>query len=778
MNIFETAKSVSILDIAASIHGLQPEKQGSQLVGLCPFHADTKPSGTFYLETNSFHCFGCGATGSGIDYVIKSGLATTPKEAAEYIVKQWGLAVDNKCTKKAERPKKAEPFSLAEYAEKKKLPVDFLKDLGVKDGNDEWGKDAVITPYKLEDGSPGPVRYRYGWSRKDFKWQKGSKICLYGLDKLAGVVSGQVILVEGESDSQTLWLHGYQALGVPGAGNFKPEWTKLLFKFGKVYLHQEPDEAGQVFVTRIAGFLKESGYEGQILVFTTPGHKDPSELHQANPDEFNALFDPALAAAEEFAPEKIGKVPAATAGGTTSKTSTTPVADDFTLTDVGNGLRFVSIWGNDVRFNPAREIWLLFDDIRWVLDEVGRIMQLAKVTVRKIYADASAEPDDFRCKMLVNHATRSESISRLEAMLKAASTEDNIPVLPDQFDYNPWLLNVLNGTVDLQTGELLPHNRNDLITKLAPVVYDPDAACPMWTEFLEKIMEGNDNLIDFLQRACGYGLTSMTSEQVLFILHGTGANGKSTFVESVAHVMGDYAISTPIATFTVKRGDAIPNDVARLQGARFVSACEAEQSSRLAESLVKQLTGGDKITARYLHHEFFDFTPRFKAFLSTNHKPAIRGTDNAIWRRIRLIPFAYTVPEDERDRHLIEKLREESSGIFMWMLAGCLKWQRIGLGAPDEVLHATNSYRQEMDVLSDFIDECCIVNPIARAPAGDLYKAYSEWAERNGEYVLTRRQLSSQLSERGFVNDKGTHGWYFWKGLGLRAKEIYPTGVE
>jgi putative DNA primase/helicase len=437
---------------------------------------------------------------------------------------------------------------------------------------------------------------------------------------------------------------------------------------------------------------------------------------------------------------------------------------------VGNGQRFTAQWGNDVRFNPTQGSWLHFDGTRWVPDAVGKIMQLAKETARKIYEEASYERDDTQRKALVGHATRSESIARLEAMLKAASTEPGIPILPDQLDSDPWVLNVLNGTICLRTGYLLPHKRENLITKKAPVIYDPQAPCPRWTHFLQTIMQSMEK-IDFLMRACGYGLTGLTYEQVLFILYGVGANGKSVFCETISYVLGDYALTVPFSTFLVKRGDAIPNDVAMLPGARFVSASEGEQGSRLAESLVKRLTGGDKVSARHLHCEFFEFTPQFKAFLSTNHKPAVRGTDHAMWRRIRLIPFTYTVPESERDLRLLEKLKEESSGILMWLLAGCLKWQRVGLGAPAEVQQATDSYRQEMDAFSDFIDECCIVNNAARAPVSDLYKAYSGWAERNGEDVLTRRQLTSQLGERGFKTVQGTHGYYFFQGLGLRATE-------
>jgi putative DNA primase/helicase len=449
---------------------------------------------------------------------------------------------------------------------------------------------------------------------------------------------------------------------------------------------------------------------------------------------------------------------------------TREIAADYNLTDVGNGHRFADMWRGQFRFNYLAKAGLFYDGIRWVQDDVGKIRELAKETALEIYKEAARTSDPDRRKALASHAVRSESEARLDAMISLAESEPGIPVLPKQLDANQWLLNVSNGTIDLTTGKLLPHKSEDLITKLAPAEFDIGASCPMWTVFLDEIMQGNNNLIDFIQRACGYALTGDTSEQVLFILHGSGANGKTVFSETISHVLGDYALSTPMTTFLAKRGDAIPNDVAGLHGARFVSASEAERGSRLAEALVKKLTGGDKISARKLHQEFFEFTPQFKAFLSTNHKPSIEGTDYAIWRRIRLIPFGYTIPEYERDLHLAENLKEESSGILMWLLTGCLKWQRIGLGAPDEVLQATDTYRAEMDVLAGFISECCTVQGFARAPVGELYKEYCEWAERNGEKPLTQRKLTTQLVERGFMSSRGTGGYYYLKGIGILSE--------
>ena len=261
-------------------------------------------------------------------------------------------------------------------------------------------------------------------------------------------------------------------------------------------------------------------------------------------------------------------------------------------------------------------------------------------------------------RKLLSHAHRSESEARIKAMVSLARTEPEIRVLKhEDLDRDPWLLNVANGTLNLKTGVLESHSRNDLISRLIPIDYSEAAACPRWLSFLERVTEGDDELIGFLQKAVGYSLTGLTLEQVIFMLYGVGSNGKSTLLNIILELLADYGRQTGTETLLVKRGDQIPNGVARLAGSRFVSAVETESGRRLAEGLVKQMTGGDRMTARFLHHEFFEFQPTFKLWLAVNHKPRITGSDHAIWRRIRLIPFTLTVPESERDPDLTEKLK-------------------------------------------------------------------------------------------------------------------------
>jgi len=441
----------------------------------------------------------------------------------------------------------------------------------------------------------------------------------------------------------------------------------------------------------------------------------------------------------------------------------------FKLTDLGNAERLVALHGNDLRYCHAWKSWLIWDGVRWVVDRSNKVKLKAKETVRRIYLEASQADERDRIE-IARHATKSESEGRINAMISLAQSEPGIPIDPEELDKDPYLLTCVNGTIDLRTGQLLTHKRENLITQLAPVIYDPEAKCELWIRFLDRIMDGNENLISFLQKVVGYSLTGDTTEQCLFILYGTGANGKSTFLQAISSILGDYAKQTPVETLLVKKHlGGIPNDVARLKGARMVMASEAESGQRIAESLIKQMTGGDKLTARFLHQEWFEFLPTHKIFLATNHKPIIAGTDTAIWRRIRLIPFEITIPENERDRHLSKKLNRELSGIFNWALEGCLKWQNEGLGFPDEVRTATENYRDEMDVLNDFINDCCILHENAKVKSKDLYDEYIEWCERNGEKALSKRGFALKLKEKNFmparIGPQRARGWTglaFW----------------
>jgi putative DNA primase/helicase len=352
-------------------------------------------------------------------------------------------------------------------------------------------------------------------------------------------------------------------------------------------------------------------------------------------------------------------------------------------------------------------------------------------------------------------------------MIALARYELGIPVLPDELDPDPWALNCENGTVDLQTGQLREHDRADLITKLVPVAYDPEAEAPRFEKYLKEVLL-QDRVVGFVRRYAGYSLTGNTRERIFAILHGSGKNGKTTLVDLLQDVAGDYATTTDPETILAKRHQGVGNDVAALKGARFVASAEVERGRALAESKIKALTGSDTISARFLYAEPFTFKPEFKLWLSTNNKPEVGGTDDAIWDRIRLIPFTERFDGDRQDPELPDKLREERPGVLAWMVRGCLEWQRDGLGEPEEVRDATEAYRAEMDVLADFIGDRCVEHPDAWCRFSDLFEEYEEWCRESGETAKSKRKFGAVLKDRGFPPDKGAQNVSIRRGIALR----------
>ena len=450
----------------------------------------------------------------------------------------------------------------------------------------------------------------------------------------------------------------------------------------------------------------------------------------------------------------------------------------YHLTDLGNAERLVALHGQDLRYCHPWGKWLVWDGKRWQEDGTAEVMRRAKETVRLMYAEAANIEDKADREALINFAMRSEQSGRLAAMISLAASEEGIPILPKDLDRDPWLLNVANGTIDLRTGELRPHSRDDLITKLIPIEYDPMAKCPRWEQFLDEIMLGNKSLIYFLQRAAGMSLTGDTSEHVLLVLYGTGRNGKSTLLNTLLALMGDYGMQAAPDILMARRGDRHPTELADLFGKRLVVSIESEQGKKMAESLVKQLTGGDKIKARRMREDFWEFWPTHHLWLATNHKPQVRGTDIAIWSRIKLVPFSaqFLDGDPRQDKHLPKKLIAELPGILRWCVEGCLAWQEAGLGVPEEVNEATENYRAEQDIIAAFLNDCCVIMPTAKAAIRDVYKAYITWCEENGERPLSQRELGTRLVERGFNRYRGgATGNYLWRGLGLLADGEPPV---
>lgn len=454
--------------------------------------------------------------------------------------------------------------------------------------------------------------------------------------------------------------------------------------------------------------------------------------------------------------------------------------------DLGNAHRLAKLHEGDLLF--ARSLgWLSWDGRRYAVDELGLPARCAQSVARSIRVEsasakkraAKATTDSARDRLnkdsdrLWAWAAKSQFLRGLAAMLKVAECLPEFAVLPSVFDTDPMLLNAQNGTIDLRTGRLRNHDRGDRITKVAGAELRDDWGCPRFLEFLGRIFDGNEELIGFVQRAVGYSLTGGTGEQCFFLLWGqTGSNGKSTLLELLRHVAGDYALnSSPDVLMSQRGGRGPENDVARLRGARLVTASESGETRRLDEERVKRLTGGDTYTARFLHREYFEFRPQFKLWLAANNKPEIRGTDNAIWRRVRLIPFSVTIPPEEQDPELPAKLQKEAPGILHWAVQGCLEWQRRGLDPPPEICDATAEYRAEQDAVGRFIAERCTILEQLRVKTGHLYEAYVTWCQRSGETPIAKRSMGMRLKDDERFRDDRDGAGRWWVGLGLNADD-------
>jgi putative DNA primase/helicase len=442
----------------------------------------------------------------------------------------------------------------------------------------------------------------------------------------------------------------------------------------------------------------------------------------------------------------------------------------FHLTELGNAERIVYYHGNDLKYCNELE-WLIWNGKQWKEDSKRKIEALAAKTLRGLYTEAKSEEDRYRAKQLNDWAKKCEKRAiRINSILDARPM---VSVLKKDLDNHSFLFNCDNGVIDLKTGELRNHDRDLLLTKISPIPYEKDAECPNWQAFLESIfltVDGKPDyeLIDYLQKVVGYSLTGETTEQVMFFLFGNGRNGKSTFINVIQDLVGDYGKQTNSDTFIKKRNDSsINNDVARLDGARFVSAVESEEGQQLSEALVKQITGGEKMSARFLRQEYFEFTPEFKVFFTTNHKPIVKGGDNGIWRRIKLVPFTVTIPEDKIDKDLPKKLKEEMTGILRWAVEGCMKWQREGIKDPKAVKEATDGYREDMDILGPFIEENCTVHPAAKVEAKSLYENYTKWCNQNSEMELKNRSFYRQMEVRGYKKEKGAKNKTYILGITL-----------
>jgi putative DNA primase/helicase len=476
-----------------------------------------------------------------------------------------------------------------------------------------------------------------------------------------------------------------------------------------------------------------------------------TRLGQEYRDQVAARADPIAEAGTELAePSPNGQADAATP------------ATEHRLTDLGNARRLVELAGEDLRYCFPVRAWYVWDGRRWCPDATGAVMVRAKASAEALLERGLAAKDDGR-KRLVRHALDSQDEPALRRAVVLAQSEPGVPVLPGELDADPWLLNTPGGTVDLHTGEVRPARRGDLITKTTGAELDFAADSTAWDAFLARVLP-DEEVRSFVQRAAGYSLVGVTDEEVLLFVHGPSATGKSTFVESLSSAAGDYARRADFASFLAEgrrvSGGAARPDLARLAGCRLVTSLEVDDGRRLAVDLVKHLTGGDRVAARHLHQELFEFLPQFTLWLAANHRPRVPDDDAALWRRILQVPFEITIPEAERDPGVKAELRDPArSGpaVLAWSVQGALDWQARGLDPPEAVRAATAAYRASMDPLARFLEDCCVKGAGFWAGTLDLYGVYVAWAGRAGVHDSDRLSMEAFGTRLKAVPDVKEH---------------------
>jgi len=665
-------------------------------------------------------------------------------------------------------------------------------DLFVHDGRGSGGDGRqLVATYSYRDANGREAYQVVRYAPKDFRqrrpdgaggftWSmKDVKRLPYKLpDVLAS--KGDLYVVEGEKDVETAWKLGLPATcNSGGAGKWQEEFAYMLgidHREGRTVVVADDDppdrdgkRAGIEHARNVARSVVKAG--GRVAVIQLPKHDLTDYVESGGTAED----------VKRIAAEAADWTPPAAPPRIQREVHIPPDDGAPRLSETGNAIRFARKYGSIARYCSSWDKWILWNGSRWKMAEGGEEIELAKTIVVDLYAEASEEPDRDQREHVVAWAKSTDRLRTLANTVTLAHAIPGIPVTPAVLDADPFLLNVRNGTINLKTGQIQLHEKTDMLTKCAEVYYDPVATAPRWLQFLDEIMGRNQGLVDYLQRVVGYAMTASTREQVLFFLYGGGANGKSTFLRVLSDLFGrDYACNAPSELLLARNNGTPPHpaEKAYLFGKRLVCASEAGEGHRLAEALIKQLTGEDMITARRMYENFWEFTPTHKIFFAANHKPIVHGTDIAIWRRIRLIPFNMTFVGTDQDRSLVDKLKTELPGIMAWAVQGCQIWMRDGLKDPKEVLMATEGYRFEMDMISDFIETRCDMGDGYWATANEMYSNYCSWCDQNGEEPIKQRTFGLKLRDKGFIPAKGTAGIRIWKSVGIKT-QIHPnSGVS
>ena len=631
-------------------------------------------------------------------------------------------------------------------ARKQNVPVDELGPATAKWDYLDAAGHLLAVVYRYDP--PGQKKQFRPWDAKRRKMAPPDPRPLYNQPGIAS--AAQVVLVEGEKCAQALIDMGIVATTAMHGANAptdKTDWSALSGK--AVLIWPDRDKPGWEYATQAAQAILSAGAKSCHVLYP--------------PEDAVEGWDAADAIAEGF------DVATFLAHGPrlqmhdVADDSDPVVSSDESVwgTEDALALSFTRRYHRYWRYVAGWGKWLVWDGQRWRTEDTLAATDL----IRSVCRQTALRADNPRV------ATKLASAGTVSGVERLARADRRHAATTDEWDADPWLLNTQGGVLDLKTGRMRPHERTDRMTKITTAT--PGGDCQTWRQFIDEVTGGDKELEFYLQRMVGYALTGSTQEHALFFLYGTGANGKSVFVNTLATILGDYATNAPMDTFMETRTDRHPTDMAGLRGARFVAAIETEQGKRWAESKLKNLTGGDKISARFMRQDFFEFFPQFKLFVAGNHKPAIRNIDEAMKRRLHLIPFTITVPPERRDKNLQQKLLAERDGILAWAVQGCLDWQRHGrLKPPQRVVDATEEYFEAEDALGRWLDERCVRETCAKSLTAELFNDWKQWAEAAGEFVGAQRRFSDQLITRGLEKWRNGMGVRGFQGIGLKHPSI------
>ncbi len=625
---------------------------------------------------------------------------------------------------------------------RKDAPVDDLGPATAKWDYVDAAGSLIAVVYRYDP--PGRKKEFRPWDAKRRKMSPPDPRPLYNQPGLVG--ASQVVLVEGEKCAQVLIDAGIVATTAMHGANApveKTDWSPLAGK--AVLIWPDRDKPGWEYAAQAAQAILSAG--ARTCHILSP------------PEEAAEGWDAADAIDEGFdVGTFLAHGPRLQMHDVTADDEPVASTDESVWgTEDALALAFTRRYHRDWRYVATWGRWLVWDGCRWRTEDTLAATDLIRSVCRHAALKA-ANP---------KVAAKLASASTVSGVERLARADRRHAATTEEWDADPWLLNTPGGVTDLRSGRKRAHDRADRMTKITTATSGGD--CPIWLQFLDEVTGGDKELQAYLQRMVGYALTGSTREHALFFLYGTGANGKSVFVNTLATILGDYATNAPMDTFMETRTDRHPTDMAGLRGARFVAAIETEQGRRWAESKVKNLTGGDKIAARFMRQDFFEFFPQFKLFVAGNHKPAIRNIDEAMKRRLHLIPFTITVPPEKRDKHLQQKLLAERDGILAWAVQGCLEWQRIGrLDPPQQVLDATEEYFEAEDALGRWLEERCVIEANAKSLTAELFSDWKQWADSAGEFIGSQKRFSDLLLTRGIEKWRNTTGLRGFRGLGLK----------